>query len=109
MLYDRDAITSILIAMNILPSFLKSVCLTIVLSFLAPLFCISAGLMGFVMIRYIPTFEVIGQVGSDQIVKFLATFGSGNPWEGFLIIGFTCSVVGALFDTYVFYQTPRSH
>lgn len=94
--------------MNILSSFLKSLLLAIVFSFLAPVFCIGAGLTSFAMIRYIPSLEVMGQVGADQIVKFLSTFGNGDPWEGFLIIGLTCSLVGALFDTYVFYQSPHS-
>ena len=36
--------------------------------------------------------------------ELLATFGSGHPWQGCLVIAITCSLVGAMFDTYVFYQ-----
>ncbi|GAC1459093.1 MAG: hypothetical protein NVSMB70_03950 [Chamaesiphon sp.] len=63
------------------------------------------------LVGYIPGLEAIAQTSSTQILQFLATFGSGCPVQGVLVIGFTCSFVGALFDTYAFYryQTLRSH
>jgi len=38
------------------------------------------------------------------LLSFLAVFGTGSPLEGVLVIGMTCSIVGALFDTYAFYR-----
>ncbi|MBV8883775.1 MAG: hypothetical protein JO235_07200 [Chroococcidiopsidaceae cyanobacterium CP_BM_RX_35] len=90
--------------MSILPNFLRSVLLTIVLSFIAPVVLLGGVLIGLVMISYIPGIEAIAQSVAKQIQLFLAIFGSGNPFRGLGVIGITCSLVGALFDTYTFYR-----
>lgn len=90
--------------MSILPNFLRSLVLTALLSFVAPIVLVTVLVVALSGIGYIPGLEVIGQAGTTQLLKFLAVFGSGCPVEGVLVIGFTCSIVGALFDTYAYYR-----
>ncbi|MGA7934109.1 MAG: hypothetical protein WCA35_11225 [Kovacikia sp.] len=91
-------------SMMISVSFLRSLILTSVLSFIAPVLLIGTVLCGLALIGQIPIIEPIAQTGSTQILRFLAVFGSGDAVEGLLIIGITCGIVGALFDTYAYYR-----
>ncbi|MBE9187345.1 hypothetical protein IQ270_22490 [Microcoleus sp. LEGE 07076] len=93
--------------MSIFPNFLRSVLLTGLLSFVAPLLLIGAGLTGCSLIGLVPALQGIGHSGEHLILQFLATFGSGCPLQGFLVIGLTFGLVGALFDTYAAYQHSR--
>lgn len=98
------------IAMSIFPYFLLSLLLTSIFCFVAPIFLIGIGLSGFGLISFLPSFAAIGQSGLTIIEYFLSTFGSGNPLLGCLAIGITFSLVGILFDSYVWYQKqPRGH
>jgi len=90
--------------MTILPNFLRSLVLTTFLSFVAPLVLVSALLVFALGVGYFPGLETIGQIGTSQLLNFLAVFGTGSPLEGAIVIGLTCSLVGALFDTYAFYR-----
>jgi len=90
--------------MSILPNFLRSLLLTIIFSFVAPMLLVGGGLVGVSVISYIPGLQTTGQAIVAQLVQFLATFGSGNPFRGLVVISMTCSLVGALFDTYAFYR-----
>ena len=56
------------------------------------------------VISCVPGLDSVGQAGTTQILQFLATFGSGCPFQGVMTIGSACSIVGALFDTYAFYR-----
>ncbi|MBR8827391.1 MAG: hypothetical protein DSM107014_05710 [Gomphosphaeria aponina SAG 52.96 = DSM 107014] len=87
-----------------MPNFLISLLLTTLVSFLAPVLLIGLILVSLAGISYIPGFAVAGQTGVSQIEGFLAVFGSGCPVQGIFTIGFTCAVVGALFDLYNFYR-----
>jgi len=93
--------------MSIVPNFLRSLLLTSVFSFVAPLLLIGAGLSCFYLISHLPCLQELGHFGADRILKFLATFGSGRPIEGFLVIGITFSLVGVLFDTYTLCLNSR--
>ncbi|MGE5658973.1 MAG: hypothetical protein ACM37W_20450 [Actinomycetota bacterium] len=93
--------------MSIGPNFLRSVLLTSLFSFVVPTLLIGGGWTSFCLISYLPFLKGIGQSGADLIWQFLATFGSGHPLQGFLVIGITFSLVGALFDAYAYHQTPR--
>jgi hypothetical protein len=93
--------------MSFFPNFLRSVLLTSLLSFVAPLLLIGAGLTGCSLIGLVPALEGVGRSGEDLILQFLATFGSGCPLQGFLVIGMTFGLVGALFDTYASFQHSR--
>jgi hypothetical protein len=90
--------------MSILPNFLRSLVLTTLLSFVAPIVLVSALLVFALGVGSLPGLESVGQVGTTQLLTFLAVFGSGSPLEGAVVIGLTCSLVGALFDTYAFYR-----
>jgi hypothetical protein len=90
--------------MSILPNFLRSLVLTILLSFVAPILLMTVLLATLSVIGWVPGLEAMGQAGTTQLLKFLAVFGSGSPFEGITVIGFTCSLVGALFDAYSFYR-----
>ncbi len=90
--------------MSILPNFLRSLLLTTLLSFVAPIALVIVLLAALSGIGCIPGLETISQAGTAQLSQFLAVFGSGCPVEGVIVIGLTCSFVGALFDTYAFYR-----
>lgn len=90
--------------MNILSNLLRSLLLTSLLSFSAPLVLVGGMLVIFSLIGYVPFLETLGQVSVAQILKFLSTFGSGHPFQGLVVIGFACGLVGALFDAYTFYR-----
>ncbi|MBE9163795.1 MULTISPECIES: hypothetical protein [Microcoleaceae] len=93
--------------MSIFPNFLRSLLLTGLLSFVAPLLSIGAGLTGCALISLVPGFQGLGRSGENMILQFLATFGSGSPLQGVLAIGLAFGLVGALFDTYASYQHSR--
>ena len=61
-------------------------------------------LVSLLLVGYIPLFENASETGVEQVLNFLATFGSGQPVHGLIVIGFTCGLVGGLFDTYAFYR-----
>jgi hypothetical protein len=90
--------------MSILPNLLRSLVLTALLSFVAPIVLMTVLVVALCGIGYIPGLETIGQTGTTQLLTFLAVFGSGCPVQGILVIGLTCSLVGTLFDTYAFYR-----
>lgn len=95
----------------IMPNFFRSLLLTSFFSFATPILLLGGMLGGSSLVGYIPGLQIIGQSGADSIWQFLAIFGSGSPSEGILAIAFTCTLVGALFDTYAFYryQTLRGN
>lgn len=97
--------------MSILPSYLRSLLLTIIFSFITPMLLIGGALVGVFLIGHIPGLQAMSQAIAEHILQFLATFGSHNPWRGIVVICLTCSLVGALFDTYTFYryQHLRNH
>lgn len=90
--------------MSILPNYLRSLALTVFLCFVAPFAVVALLLACLIGIGYVPGFETSGSSGTSQLLQFLAVFGSGSPFEGIMVIGFTCGLVGALFDTYSFYR-----
>ncbi|GGA58162.1 hypothetical protein CYANOKiyG1_79370 [Okeania sp. KiyG1] len=93
--------------MNILLNLLRSLLLTSIFSFVTPILLIGASWTSFALISHFPSLRTIGQSGVTQIWHFLAMFGNGHPWQGCLVIAITCSLVGAMFDTYVFCQNSR--
>lgn len=90
--------------MSILPNFLRSLLLTSLLTFAAPILLVGGVLASLSILSYIPILEAMGQTGAAQVCMFLAVFGNGCPLEGILVIGLACGLVGALFDTYTFYH-----
>lgn len=65
---------------------------------------VGGGLVLLTFIGYFPGLQELTEAIATQIMHFLATFGSGTPLRGLFVISLTCSFVGALFDTYVYYR-----
>lgn len=89
--------------MSIFPNFLRSLLLTSIFSFVAPILLVGGALV-ISLIGYIPGLQGMGRAIAEPILQFLATFGSGSSFQGLVVISLTCSFVGALFDTYAFYR-----
>ncbi|MCC5631274.1 hypothetical protein [Nostoc sphaeroides] len=90
--------------MAIFTNFLRSLLLTIIFSFAAPMLLVGGGILLLSFIGYFPGLQELTEAIATQIIDFLATFGSGTPLRGLFVISLTCSFVGALFDTYVYYR-----
>ncbi|GAP95456.1 hypothetical protein [Leptolyngbya sp. NIES-2104] len=86
-------------------SYLRSLLLASLLSFLAPLTLLGGMIMILLFLGAIPGLTLFGQACTTQMLSFLQTFGNGSALEGAIVIGCACAVVGALFDTYNFTVT----
>jgi hypothetical protein len=90
--------------MSILPNLLRSLLLTSIFSFLAPVLLIGTILASLALLGYVPGLEIFGKAGVEQVAQFLKVFGSTSALRGLVTIGIACSVVGILFDAYTFYR-----
>jgi hypothetical protein len=90
--------------MAIFTNFLRSLLLTIIFSFVAPMLLVGGLLLTTSLIGYIPSLQGISSAIAWRVMQFLATFGSGTPLRGILVISLTCGFVGALFDMYAYYR-----
>jgi hypothetical protein len=90
--------------MSTLPNLLRSLLLTSIFSFLAPVLLIGTILASLALLGYVPGLEVFGKAGVGQVAQFLKVFGSTSALRGLVTIGIACSVVGVLFDAYTFYR-----
>ncbi len=88
----------------------RSLLLSVLLSFVAPVLFLGAVLGSLLTLSYIPGIALLGQMGQELMLSFLSTFGEGYPLQGALTIGVTCGMVGGLFDVFNFclYQDVRS-
>jgi hypothetical protein len=93
--------------MSILPNLLRSLLLTSIFSFLAPVLLIGTILASLALLGYVPGLEVFGKAGLEQVAQFLKVFGSTSALQGLVTIGIACSVVGILFDAYTFYRYQK--
>lgn len=85
-------------------NFLRSLLLSIIFSFVAPIIIFGGALLVLSFISLFPALQTMTEIIATQISNFLAAFGSGMPMQGLFVICLTCSFVGALFDTYVYYR-----
>ena len=90
--------------MIIMQTLLRSLLLTVLISFITPVVLLTGLFATLCGIGYLPVVDTIAQIGVTDLLKFLAIFGSGSPLQGIVVIGVTFSLVGALFDTYAFYS-----
>ena len=90
--------------MTVMTNFLRSLVLSIIFSFVAPMFLFGSILFCLSLVGYIPGLQGVTEVITTVIMEFLAIFGSGTPVDGLFVICLTCSFVGALFDTYAYYR-----
>ena len=97
--------------MSTLPNLLRSLLLTSIFSFLTPVLFLGLLLIGSIVISYLPYLSNLGNSSLEQIIHFLQIFGSNSAWRGLIVIGLVGSLVGILFDTYIFYrvQNWRGH
>lgn len=97
--------------MSTLPNLLRSLLLTSIFSFLTPVLFLGLLLVSALAISYIPYLDAFGNSSLEQIIHFLKIFGSDSAWRGLTVIGLVGSLVGILFDTYIFYrfQSWRNH
>jgi hypothetical protein len=86
-----------------LKSFLRSILVTVTFSFTVPIVLIGLVVVSLSIVANLPWVTAAGQTAVEQVLMVLSTFGNGSPLEGAIVIGLTCSLVGALFDTYNFY------
>jgi hypothetical protein len=89
-------------------AFLRSLLVTSTLSFMVPIFLISAVVMALFLIMQIPIAQSVGQVMVGQVLQILKVFGTGSAIEGAIVIATTCSLVGILFDAYAFHNRLRN-
>lgn len=91
-------------SMTMFINFLRSLILSIIFSFVAPILFFGGVLLSLSLVSLLPGLQGMTEIIATQISKFLAAFGSGTPMQGLFVICLTCSFVGALFDTYVYYR-----
>ncbi|MBE9099457.1 hypothetical protein [Vacuolonema iberomarrocanum] len=84
-------------------SLVRSLLLASFLAFLMPILLFAGVWTGLTLLAQIPALTLLSQSLGDQIMHFLNVFGSGNWLSGVLVIAVTCSIVGALFDGYIFF------
>lgn len=85
-------------------SSLRSLLLTTLISFIAPIFVVVVSLAGLSAVSYVPAFDLAGKAIVGSMINFLAVFGGGCPFWGVLTIGSTFCVVGGLFNLYTLYR-----
>lgn len=90
-----------------LPNYVRSLLLTMLISFTVPVTILGMSLAGLSISSHFPGVAAIAQVTFQQMLIFLRIFGSGSAINGLLIIGITCGIVGGLFDTYTYCQSYR--
>ncbi|MEH2213558.1 hypothetical protein [Nostoc sp.] len=90
--------------MTIFTNFLRSLLLTIIFSFVVPMFLIGGGFLFLSLLGNFPGLQELTEAIATEIMHFLATFGSGTPLRGLFVISLTFSFVGALFDMFVYYR-----
>jgi hypothetical protein len=86
---------------------LRSLLLTGILAFLAPILLITGMFSLLYLIEHLPKLDKFGHWGIQQFIHILTIFGGGSPFYGVLTIALVCSLVGILFDTYTLYRYPR--
>jgi hypothetical protein len=90
-------------------AFLRSLLLASAISFATPILLIASLLFSLFIVSQVPIMQTIACAIAAQVLNVLSVFGSGSSVEGALVIGLTCSLVGALFDTYAFYRHQILH
>lgn len=89
--------------MGTISSLFVSLMLTTIISFATPALVIGLVFGILLILGYIPGLTILGHCGTVQISTFLAVFGTGDPFEGLMILGLAFAVVGFLFDIFICY------
>lgn len=84
--------------------YLRSLVVTAIVTFALPLvllgglFLVLAGVQ-----MLLPDIQLVSEM-SQHLQTFLAILGSGDTWQGVLLISMVSCLVSMLFDTYTFYR-----
>ena len=92
--------------MKSVSSFAHSLLLAVATSFIAPLFLLAIACFSLQLWTYLPWIGGLGASINQGIAVFLTIFGNGSIVQGMFTISIVCAIVGALFDTYAFYNFP---
>lgn len=90
--------------MSLLANLFRSLILTILLSFLAPIAVLGLIYSCLYIFSYLPLLSHFGQNGLNQIAEFLLIFGNGSIVGGAITIGCACAIVGGLFNLFNYYS-----
>jgi hypothetical protein len=74
------------------------------MTFLLPLVVLGAALLLLSSLDFLMPGADLDQQVTVHLHSFLAILGSGEPWQGALLIATVSSLVGMLFDSYAFYR-----
>ncbi len=90
---------------------MRSLTLTLILSFVFPLAIVGSLFLGLSVLGYLPWLAILGQLGQSQLISVLVIFGNGAILPGLVVIASTCSLVAGFFDlfNFWFYQTAREY
>ena len=89
--------------MRVFPNFLRSLFVTSVLSFMAPIALVGGIVGGLFLLGYLPGLDLLAQTLGSQIKLFLIVFGDGYVLQGIFTISFTSAFVGANFHLFNYY------
>ena len=88
---------------------LRSLLLAALFSFILPLVLLGGAWTGASLIRQIPDIAWLGRICIHGVNTLLAVFGSGDMFEGLLVIGLSFGLVGVLFDGFTLYRQRQYH
>ncbi|MBE9080241.1 hypothetical protein IQ241_23625 [Romeria aff. gracilis LEGE 07310] len=86
--------------------FLRSLAITLLVSFLIPLSGLGL-LLGLLNLGQLSPAATASSVALQQMLTFLSVFGGGDPVQGIVVIGLAASLVGGLFDAFAAYKHPN--
>lgn len=87
---------------------LRSLVLTGIAGFIAPLLFMGMLITTAFLIGYVPGLDGISHDNLNRLTHFLNVFGSGSPLRGVVVLGIVGGSVGMLFDTYALLATSKS-
>ncbi|MGB3494176.1 MAG: hypothetical protein WBA57_15710 [Elainellaceae cyanobacterium] len=90
-----------------LTQLVRSLVLTGIAGFIAPMVFVGALVSAVFLIGYIPGLDGISHDNLNRVAHFLNVFGSGNPFRGVVVLGIVGGSVGMLFDTYALLATSK--
>lgn len=91
-------------SMRIVSSLITSLILTAIASFAIPMTVAGVFFGSAFLVSLIPGCGLFGHEAINEILKFLAVFGSDKPFAGIVTLGLASSFVGVLFDLFNTYR-----
>lgn len=80
--------------------YLRSLVITAIVTFSLPLMLLGGSFLLLTGLKVLLPEPELPQQAIDHLQSFLGTLGSGDSWEGALLVGTVSCLVGLLFDTY---------